>query len=240
MLRTQNITRIATQIARRRVAPRVLSYRPFHGSSALLEETQYSSPELTSDAAKHKAGLNDPDRPHWQNPLHHANPPSDQVFREDFDSDQAFEQATVPAPPLDKGDGSPPTPDYLDALADEIVHLSVLEMNELVNKMAEHYGFHEGMLSPEGGALAGGDVEGEAAEEKQEAKTAFDVKLVAFDAKAKIKIIKEVRAIAGLGLKEAKEFVEGVPKVILKDVKQEEADEIKAKLEELGATVEIV
>jgi large subunit ribosomal protein L7/L12 len=73
-----------------------------------------------------------------------------------------------------------------------------------------------------------------------EAKTIFDLKLVGFDAKAKIKVIKEVRAIAGLGLKEAKELVESAPKVIQKDLKQEKADELKAQLEAVGAEIELV
>ena len=201
---------------------------------------EYSTPELTADAAAHKAALNDPDRPEWQNPLIHKNPASEKVLQEDFDSEQEFQENVVPAPPLDKGDGSPPAPEYLNELADEIVNLTVLEMNELVNKMADHYGFHEGMLSPEDVGFGGGEADAGAEEEVKEEKTNFDVKLTGFDAKAKIKIIKEVRSIAGLGLKEAKEWVEGVPKVIQKDLKQEQADEIKAKLEELGATVEIV
>lgn len=70
--------------------------------------------------------------------------------------------------------------------------------------------------------------------------TAFDIKLVSFDAKAKIKIIKEVRSIAGLGLKEAKELVESAPTVIQKGISAEVAAEIKNKLVELGATIEVV
>jgi ribosomal protein L7/L12 len=73
-----------------------------------------------------------------------------------------------------------------------------------------------------------------------EVKTAFDLKLVGFDAKSKIKVIKEVRAIADLGLKEAKELVEGAPKIIRKGLKQEQAEELKAKLIEAGAEIEIV
>jgi len=91
-----------------------------------------------------------------------------------------------------------------------------------------------------GGKGAGGA--GGAAQEEEEAKeekTAFDLKLTGFDAKAKIKIIKEVRTMTSLGLKEAKEMVEGAPKVIKKEIKMEEAEELKKKLEELGATVEI-
>lgn len=74
----------------------------------------------------------------------------------------------------------------------------------------------------------------------QEVKTTVDLKLTGFDAKSKIKVIKEVRSIAELGLKESKELVEGAPAVIKKDLKPEEAEELKAKLEELGATIELV
>ena len=70
-------------------------------------------------------------------------------------------------------------------------------------------------------------------------KTIFDLKLMSFDATAKIKVIKEIRAISGLGLKEAKELVEGAPKVIQKGMKKEVAEELKAKLEEIGAVIEI-
>jgi large subunit ribosomal protein L7/L12 len=202
----------------------------------------YSTPELTADAARHKAGLEDPTRPEWQNPLHHNNPDMQKKFREDFDSDEAFEAAVNPAPPINDGSGKVMAPAYLHELADEMVHLTMLEMNELVNKIADHYGFHEGMLSP-GGDEEGADVDDEdggiAAPVAE--KTAFDVKLVSFDASVKIKIIKEVRALVpGLGLKEAKELVEGAPVALQKGVNKEEAEKIKAKLEELGAVMEIV
>ena len=203
-----------------------------------LSPKEYSTPELTRDAAMHKAGLDDPDCPSWQNPLIHQNPPSDQVFKEDFPTEEAFQAAINPAPPLEDASGAPPAPEYLNALAEEIVHLTVLEMNELVNKMAEHYGFNEGMLSPDDVAAGDFGDNGEEAEAVVE-KTVFDVKLTGFDASSKIKVIKEVRAIAGFGLKEAKEFVEGAPGILMKDLKQDKADEIKAKLEAVGATVEI-
>jgi large subunit ribosomal protein L7/L12 len=98
-----------------------------------------------------------------------------------------------------------------------------------------------GQFGTAGGGGGGGDgdaavVEAEAVEEK----TIFDLKLVGFDAKSKIKVIKEVRAIAGLGLKEAKTLVESAPKIIQKDLKKEKADELKEKLEALGAEIEIV
>ena len=89
-----------------------------------------------------------------------------------------------------------------------------------------------------GGATA---IDGEAAEApKEEAKSTVDLKLAGFDAKAKIKVIKEIRAITGLGLKEAKELVESAPKVVQKGMKPEEAEELKKKLEEIGATIELV
>lgn len=73
-----------------------------------------------------------------------------------------------------------------------------------------------------------------------EEKKVFDLKLMGFDEKSKIKVIKEIRAVTGLGLKEAKDLVEGAPKVIKKDIKKEEADEIKDLLTKVGAIVEIV
>ena len=98
-----------------------------------------------------------------------------------------------------------------------------------------------GIPIPDFSAPAAGVVEEdvEAEEEVVEEKTLFDLKLTGFDAKAKIKVIKEVRAIAALGLKEAKELVEGAPAVIKKDIKKEEAEELQKKLEEVGATIEI-
>ena len=72
------------------------------------------------------------------------------------------------------------------------------------------------------------------------AKTTVDLKLVGFDEKMKIKVIKEIRAIGGLGLKEAKELVEGAPKTVQKGLKTEQAEELKAKLEAVGAVVELV
>ena len=195
---------------------------------------EYSTPEITADAAKHKQGLTDhsiyeEERPFYQNPLAHEN-------------DNLGEGTASMIPPLDHADGRYSAPTYIHELAMEMCQLNMLEMNELTNKLQEHYGFADGMLEPDGESADGGadgdddDEEGEAAAEK----TAFDVKLVSFDAKAKIKVIKEVRALAGLGLKEAKEMVEGAPAIIQKEVKKEDAEEVKSKLEELGAVVEIV
>lgn len=109
--------------------------------------------------------------------------------------------------------------------------LSVLELNDLVKACEEEFG-----VSAAAGvvvAAAGGEAAG-AAEEKDE----FDVELVAAGA-SKVKVIKVVREITGLGLKEAKEVVDGAPKVVKEGVSKAEAEEIKAKLEAEGAEVNL-
>ena len=88
-----------------------------------------------------------------------------------------------------------------------------------------------------GGGGGGGDAAAE--EEAEPEKTSFDVKLVKFDASSKIKVIKEVRAVAGLGLKEAKEAVEKVPFVVKSDLTKEEAEELAEKLKKVGGEVEL-
>lgn len=87
--------------------------------------------------------------------------------------------------------------------------------------------------------MAGAGAGAQAEEEPKEEKTIFDVKLASFDAKSKIKIIKEVRGITGLGLKEAKALVEAAPSVLKKDVKKDEADALIEKLKEIGGVVEL-
>ena len=114
-------------------------------------------------------------------------------------------------------------------MIEAIKELSVLELNELVKACEEEFG-----VSAAAGvvvAAAAGDGAG-AAEEKDE----FDVELVSAGA-SKVKVIKVVREITGLGLKEAKEVVDGAPKVVKEGVSKAEAEEIKAKLEEAGASV---
>lgn len=102
-----------------------------------------------------------------------------------------------------------------------------------------------GMMGGGGGGgapAATGEAEadaGAAKEEVKQEKTHYDVELTAFDAASKIKIIKEVRALTSLGLKEAKELVEGVPSWLKKDLLKEDAEELKAKLEGLGGTVRL-
>ena len=121
----------------------------------------------------------------------------------------------------------------LKALAESIVGLTLLEAQELKTILKDEYGIEPAA----GGAVvmaAGGDAGG-AAEEEQ---TEFNVILKSAGA-SKINVIKEVRAITGLGLKEAKELVEGAPKEVKGDCTKDEAAELKAKLEGVGASVEL-
>lgn len=89
-------------------------------------------------------------------------------------------------------------------------------------------------------ARGGSSAESKTEEEEAPAKTSFELKLTGFDAKSKIKVIKEIRTITGLGLKDAKALVEEAPKVVKEGIKMEEAEELKAKLEKIGGTVEIL
>ena len=123
----------------------------------------------------------------------------------------------------------------IKALAESIVGLTLLEAQELKTILKDEYGIEPAA----GGAVmvagaAGGDADGAAAEEKTE----FDVILKAAGAK-KINVIKEVRGITGLGLKEAKELVEAGGKAVKEACSKDEAEEIKKKLEEAGAEVEL-
>ena len=123
----------------------------------------------------------------------------------------------------------------LDEIVEKIEKLSAIELSELAKKLEEKFGV-EGMMAPVG-MVAGAPAAG-ATEEKKEEKTTFDVILKSYGSN-KIQAIKEVRAITNLGLKEAKELVESVPKPIKEKVSKEEAEEIKKKLEAIGAEVEI-
>ena len=118
----------------------------------------------------------------------------------------------------------------ITALIEEVKGLTVLELSELVHALEEVFGVSAAaMAAPAAGAAA------PAAEEK----TDFDVVLAGFDAAAKIKVIKVVREVMGLGLAEAKAVVEGAPKALKEGVSKDEAEELKKKLEENGAKVEL-
>ena len=120
-----------------------------------------------------------------------------------------------------------------DQVIDFLANMSVLEMSELVKEMEEKFGVSAAAAAVAAPAAAGG-----AADAPAEEKTEFNVILTRFGEK-KISVIKEVRGITGLGLKEAKEAVEAAPKAIKEGVSKEEAEEIKKKLEEAGASAEI-
>ncbi len=116
------------------------------------------------------------------------------------------------------------------AMIEEVKALTVLELSELVHALEEEFGVSAAaMAAPAAGAAA------PAAEEKTE----FDVVLTGFDAAAKIKVIKVVREITGLGLAEAKAAVEGTPKALKEALSKDEAEEMKKKIEEAGGKVEL-
>jgi large subunit ribosomal protein L7/L12 len=123
----------------------------------------------------------------------------------------------------------------VDKVFDELGKMSVLDLVELKKKIEDEWGVTAAapvtVAAP--GAAAGGD--GAAAPEE---KTSFDVVLTAAGGQ-KIQVIKVVRAITGLGLKEAKDLVDSAPKAVKEGIAQDEADSIKAQLEEAGATVEV-
>ena len=117
----------------------------------------------------------------------------------------------------------------ITAMIEEIKGLTVLELSELVHALEEEFGVSAAAMAAPAAAAA------PAAEEKTE----FDVILAGFDAAAKIKVIKIVREITGQGLAEAKATVEGAPKALKEGCSKDEAEELKKKLEEAGAKVEI-
>lgn len=122
----------------------------------------------------------------------------------------------------------------INAIAEQIEGLTLLEASELVKLLEEKLGVSAAAASVAVAAPAAGGGAAEAAEEKTE----FDVILASVGAK-KINVIKAVREVTSLGLKEAKELVEAAPKAIKEAVTKEEADELKKKFEEAGAVVEL-
>ncbi len=119
----------------------------------------------------------------------------------------------------------------ITAILDEIKGLTILELAELVKAVEEEFGVSAAPVAAV--AVAGG-----AAAPAAEEKTEFDVVLASFGSN-KLAVIKAVREITGLGLKEAKELVEGAPKTLKEGCSKDEADKIKAALEESGASVEV-
>ena len=117
----------------------------------------------------------------------------------------------------------------ITALIEEVKGLTVLELSELVHALEEEFGVSAAAMAAPAAAAAA----------PVEEKTEFDVILAGFDAAAKIKVIKVVREVTGLGLAEAKAAVEAAPKALKEGISKEDAEALKAKLEEVGAKVEI-
>lgn len=123
----------------------------------------------------------------------------------------------------------------VEKLIEEVKELTVLELSEVVKALEEEFGVSAAAPA----AVAAAPVAGAAAPAAAgEEKTNFDV-ILAEAGQEKVKVIKVVKDVTGLGLKEAKELVDGAPKAVKEGASKEEADEIKAKLEEAGATVEV-
>jgi large subunit ribosomal protein L7/L12 len=120
----------------------------------------------------------------------------------------------------------------LNEIAESLSSLTVMEAAELATLLEEKWGVSA--AAPVAVAVAGGGGGGEAAEEKTE----FDAVLISYGDK-KIQVIKEVRTITGLGLKEAKELVEGAPKTLKEGIPKDEADQIKSKIEEAGGQCDV-
>lgn len=125
-------------------------------------------------------------------------------------------------------------PAKFKSIVEEIEKMSVLDLSELVTILEDKFNVSAAAPAVAMAAPAAGGADAEAAEEKSE----FDINLVT-PGDAKINVIKVVKEITGLGLKEAKEMVDGAPKVIKEKVAKEEAEELKKKLEDAGATVEL-
>ena len=120
-----------------------------------------------------------------------------------------------------------------DEILNAIAEMSVLELSELVKAVEEKFGVKAAAPAV---AVAAAPAAGAAAAEE---KTEFNVMLTAVDAAKKIAVIKVVREVTGLGLKEAKDLVEGAPKAVKENVAKAEAEELKKKLTEAGATIEL-
>jgi len=124
-----------------------------------------------------------------------------------------------------------------DQFVDYVKNMSVLELSQLVKRLESELGVSAAAAMPM--AMAPGAGGGGAAAAPAEEKTEFNVSLVSFPADKKINIIKAVREVTSLGLKEAKDLVEAVPKVLKEGVPKEEAETIRKKFDEVGAKVEI-
>eukprot|EP00741_Cyanophora_paradoxa_P013670 tig00020704_g13199.t1 len=157
--------------------------------------------------------------------------------------DSANRDDYVPLPPPER-DGNRAVPKHIAELGDKILSLSIIDMADLKDYVARKLGLPTDMPMMMGGmgaapaaAAPAAAAPAAAAAPPKEEKTEFDIKLESFDAAKKIGVIKEIRGITSLGLKEAKELVESAPKVIKKGVKKDEADKIMKVLVDAGAKI---
>lgn len=123
----------------------------------------------------------------------------------------------------------------IEELAEQLVGLTIQEANELANHLEDEYNIQPASAGVAVAADGGGGADGEAGEEEQ---TAFDVVLTGIDGN-KIQVIKEIRSITGLGLKEAKSLVDEAPNPVKEGVAREEADDLKAQVEDAGGEIEL-
>merc|ERR1712216_55362 len=148
--------------------------------------------------------------------------------------------AEMAAPQEGPGMTSTPPPQKVIDLAEQIVSLNLLEASQLNDIIKERLGISDVAMMPSVAAAPGAPgAPAAAAEEAEEEKTSFEVVLSGFDASSKIKVIKEIRGITNLGLKEAKELVENAPKTLKDSISKEEAEAIKEKVEAVGGKVEL-
>ncbi|MFM9266161.1 50S ribosomal protein L7/L12 [Tychonema sp. BBK16] len=124
-----------------------------------------------------------------------------------------------------------------DQILEQLKSLTLLEASELVKQIEEAFGVSA--AAPVGGMMMMGGMGGGAAAEPEEEQTEFTVMLEEFPADKKIAVLKEVRAITGLGLKEAKDLVEAAPKAVKEAIAKDAAEEIKKQLEAVGAKISI-
>ena len=139
----------------------------------------------------------------------------------------AAEEKAEEAPATDEG-ADVEVPAQFKKLVEEVENMSVIELNELVKVLEKKFGVSAAAAAVAGGGAAGGDAE----EEKDE----FDVELTAAG-DSKIQVIKAVKEVLGLGLKEAKDLVDGAPAMLKEGMKKDEAEALKTKVEEAGGTV---
>jgi large subunit ribosomal protein L7/L12 len=126
----------------------------------------------------------------------------------------------------------------VQSIYDGVLELNIMETIELVDVLKAKFGYVEQAFVAGPAAGGGGGAAAEEAVEEVVAKTEFTLRLDAFDDKSKIKVIKEVRAFTGLGLKQAKELVESAPKAVIKEnVPKEEAEKLKTQFEAIGGTL---